>query len=90
MNNGLTEISTYSFVSPKGLEKSNITDERRNSFLRLLNPLGEETSVMRTSLIPAMLDVMYTNTSRKNEEFAAFEYGNTFFLSAFFSELWNT
>ena len=79
MNNGLTEISTYSFVSPKGLEKSNITDERRNSFLKLLNPLGEETSVMRTSLIPAMLDVMYTNTSRKNEEFAAFEYGNTFF-----------
>jgi len=81
MNNGLTEISTYSFVSPKGLEKSNITDMKYHNFLKLLNPLGEETSVMRTSLIPEMLDVMYTNTSRKNDEFAAFEYGNTFFMS---------
>ncbi|WP_028829813.1 phenylalanine--tRNA ligase subunit beta [Proteocatella sphenisci] len=81
MNNGLTEVSTYSFVSPKGLEKSNITDMKYHNFLKLLNPLGEETSVMRTSLIPEMLDVMYTNTSRKNDEFAAFEYGNTFFMS---------
>lgn len=81
MKNGLTEISTYSFVSPSGLEKASITDEKHTNVLKLINPLGEETSVMRTSLIPEMLDVMYTNTSRKNEEFAAFEYGNTFFAN---------
>lgn len=81
MKNGLTEISTYSFVSPKGLEKAGITGERYENQLTLLNPLGEETSVMRSTLIPAMLDVIYTNTSRKNEELAIFEYGNTFFAN---------
>lgn len=81
MNNGLTEISTYSFVSPSGIEKAGITNPKYTNTLKLINPLGEETSVMRTSLIPEMLDVMYTNTSRKNEEFAAFEFGNTFFVN---------
>lgn len=81
MNNGLTEISTYSFVSPSGVEKAGITNPKYTNMLKLINPLGEETSVMRTSLIPEMLDVMYTNTSRKNEEFAAFEFGNTFFVN---------
>lgn len=81
MKNGLTEISTYSFVSPKGLEKAGIEGEKYQNQLSLLNPLGEETSVMRTTLVPAMLDVIYTNTSRKNEEFAAFEFGNTFFAN---------
>ncbi|MGL5440604.1 MAG: phenylalanine--tRNA ligase subunit beta [Filifactoraceae bacterium] len=79
MSNGLTEITTYSFVSPSGVEKSRLNLDYYGNFLKLLNPLGEETSVMRTSLIPNMLDVVLTNVSRKNEEFYAFELGNTFF-----------
>ena len=43
-----------------------------------MNPLGEETSVMRTTLIPNMLDVISTNISHKVEEVSAFECGNTF------------
>ncbi len=77
--NGLTEIQTYSFISPKNLEKANIEDEKHNDILKLLNPLGEETSVMRTTLIPGMLEVAATNLSHKNDNFAAFELGNTFF-----------
>lgn len=79
MANGLTEITTYSFVSPNGVEKACLNQEKYSDFLKLLNPLGEETSVMRTSLVPNMLDVVATNAARKNEEFYAFELGNTFF-----------
>ena len=43
-----------------------------------MNPLGEETSVMRTTLMPNMLDVISTNISHKVEEVATFECGNTF------------
>lgn len=80
-NNGITEITTYSFVSPSGVEKAKIKGEKHDQFLKLLNPLGEETSVMRTSLIPGMLQVASYNLAQKNQEFAAFEYGNTFFFT---------
>lgn len=76
---GLNEILTYSFVSPRGVDKINLSanDEKRN-FVKIMNPLGEETSVMRTTLIPNMLDVISTNISHKVEEVSAFECGNTF------------
>lgn len=76
---GLNEILTYSFVSPRGVDKINLCedDEKRN-FVKIMNPLGEETSVMRTTLIPNMLDVISTNISHKVEEVSAFECGNTF------------
>ena len=76
---GLNEILTYSFVSPRGVDKINLpdNDEKRN-FVKIMNPLGEETSVMRTTLIPNMLDVISTNISHKVEEVSAFECGNTF------------
>ncbi|CEH35757.1 phenylalanine--tRNA ligase subunit beta [Romboutsia lituseburensis] len=76
---GLNEILTYSFVSPRGVDKINLpeNDEKR-SFVKIMNPLGEETSVMRTTLIPNMLNVLATNVSHKVEEAYAFECGNTF------------
>ena len=76
---GLNEILTYSFVSPRGVDKINLPqdDEKRN-FVKIMNPLGEETSVMRRTLIPNMLDVLATNVSHKVEEASAFECGNTF------------
>ena len=79
---GLNEILTYSFVSPRGVDKINLpaNDEKRN-FVKIMNPLGEETSVMRTTLIPNMLDVISTNISHKVEEVSAFECGNTFYTT---------
>lgn len=76
---GLNEILTYSFVSPRGVDKINLPqdDEKRN-FVKIINPLGEETSVMRRTLIPNMLEVISTNISHKVEEVSAFECGNTF------------
>ncbi len=76
---GLNEILTYSFVSPRGVDKINLpeNDEKRN-FVKIINPLGEETSVMRTTLMPNMLDIISTNISHKVESVSAFECGNTF------------
>ena len=76
---GLNEILTYSFVSPRGVDKINLcADDEKRNFVKIMNPLGEETSVMRTTLIPNMLDVISTNISHKVEEVSVFECGNTF------------
>ncbi|MGL6107298.1 phenylalanine--tRNA ligase subunit beta [Romboutsia sp.] len=76
---GLNEILTYSFVSPRGVEKINVPeDDSRRDFVKLINPLGEETSVMRTTLIPNMLEVLATNVAHKVEKAAAFECGHIF------------
>ncbi|MDR1245811.1 MAG: phenylalanine--tRNA ligase subunit beta [Clostridiales Family XIII bacterium] len=77
---GLSEIQTYSFVSPRGVDDLGVpatAKERR--FVRLMNPLGDENSVMRTMLLPAMLETLGRNYARNNNRAAAFEIGNTFF-----------
>ena len=76
---GLNEILTYSFVSPRGVDKINLPqDDEKREFVKLLNPLGEETSVMRTTLIPNMLEVLATNVSHKVKKAYAFECGHVF------------
>lgn len=76
---GLNEILTYSFVSPSGVDKINLSKEDlKRDFVKIINPLGEETSVMRTTLLPNMLDVLSNNVSHKVEEAFMFECGNTF------------
>ncbi len=76
---GLNEIQTYSFVSPKGIDliKAPEISMKRN-FVELLNPLGEENSVMRTSLIPNMMEVLMRNHNRNNPYASAFELGQIF------------
>lgn len=76
---GANEIQTYSFVSPKGVEKIGIDEDSwENNFVRIINPLGEENSVMRTILTPNMLEILLKNYSRNIPEARAFEIGNTF------------
>ena len=76
---GLNEILTYSFVSPKGVDKIKLPqDDKKREFVKLLNPLGEETSVMRTTMMPNMLEVLSTNISHKVDRACAFECGHTF------------
>jgi phenylalanyl-tRNA synthetase beta chain len=80
VSNNLYEISTYSFVSPTAVDKINRSDdESLNQFVRLINPLGEEYSVMRTTLLPNMLEVMVRNYNNGNDNMFTFELGNTFF-----------
>ena len=76
---GANEIQTYSFVSPKEIDKVRIAEDSwERAFVKILNPLGEDTSVMRTILTPQMLEVMGRNFSRNRESMRAFEIGNTF------------
>ncbi|MBQ3921164.1 MAG: phenylalanine--tRNA ligase subunit beta, partial [Firmicutes bacterium] len=76
---GLSEFQTYSFVSPKTVDRVRVPqDSWKRNFIKLINPLGEDTSVMRTTLLPNMLDCLKTNYSRNNEAVRAFELGNTF------------
>ena len=76
---GFNEILTYSFVSPKSVDKIRVTENSmKRNFVRLLNPLGDETSVMRTSLLPNLLEVLSRNLSRKVEAARAFEIGSIF------------
>lgn len=76
---GLYETLTYSFVSPKGLDKIRVPeDSKLRDVVKLINPLGEDTSIMRTTMIPNMMDVLYTNISRNIDEVSIFELGHVF------------
>ena len=58
---GLYEIRNFSFVSPKLVEKLGLAaDDPRINQLKLTNPLGEDTSVMRSTLVP----VSYTHLAQ--------------------------
>ncbi|MBP3384225.1 MAG: phenylalanine--tRNA ligase subunit beta [Firmicutes bacterium] len=79
---GLNEIQTYSFVSPRGVDKVRIDEDSwERSFVVLTNPLGEENSVMRTILTPNMMEVLARNYTRNIDSVMAFELGNTFMES---------
>jgi phenylalanyl-tRNA synthetase beta chain len=76
---GFSEIQTYSFVSPKGADNVMLPKESdKRNFVKIINPLGEENSVMRTVLLPNMLDTLAGNYSRGNARARLFEIGNTF------------
>ena len=77
---GMDEIQTYSFVSPRASDKVRIPEgDPRRQFIKLINPLGEDTSVMRTMLLPNVLEVLRTNYTRSVPAARIFELGNTFF-----------
>jgi len=77
---GFWEVITYSFISPKMLQdlKLSAKDERARA-LRIHNPLTEDQSVLRTTLIPGLLQVARTNAHRQNADFKLFELGRVFF-----------
>ena len=76
---GLYEILNYSFISPRWLEKLGLAegDPRRN-VVKLRNPLGEDTSVMRTTLVPSMLNTVAANLNRNIPGGMLFELSKVF------------
>ncbi|MEG1550975.1 MAG: phenylalanine--tRNA ligase subunit beta, partial [Oscillospiraceae bacterium] len=72
---GYTEITTYSFISPKAYDKICLAkDDNRRNCVVITNPLGEDTSVMRTTAIPSMLDVLARNYNNRNMDVALYEF----------------
>ena len=80
---GLDEIETFSFISPSWYSKIRLADNdaRRNSVV-ISNPLGEDTSVMRTTILPSMLKVLSDNASVKNKAVSLFEMGKVYLPTA--------
>ncbi|MEA3465984.1 MAG: phenylalanine--tRNA ligase subunit beta [Thermodesulfobacteriota bacterium] len=71
---GFNEIINYSFVSPLVWDKIGLTDDDpRRVNIKVLNPLTEEQSVMRTSLLPAMLETITGNLSYRSQNLSLFE-----------------
>ncbi len=76
---GANEIYTYSFVSPRSVDRIGLTeDSHMRRAVMLINPLGEEFSMMRTTLLPNMMEVLARNYKRNVESARAFEIGNIF------------
>ena len=74
-----SEITTYSFISPKEFDRMGLDkDSKLRDTINLINPLGEDFSVMRTTQIPNMLDVIYKNINRGQKDLKLFELGKAF------------
>ncbi len=76
---GFAETINYSFIDEKAGENMRLNDQdHRRNFLYILNPLTEDQSVMRTSLIPGLLKNVNFNASQQIKNLKIFEVGNVF------------
>ena len=76
---GYDEIITYSFISPTYYDKIRMPKDSslRNS-LKILNPLGEDTSIMRTTTLPSMLEILTRNYNFRNKSARLYELGKIY------------
>ena len=76
---GYSEISTFSFISPKAYDKIMLAeDSAMRESVVISNPLGEDTSVMRTTAIPSMLEVIARNYSFRTPRAKFYENATTY------------
>ena len=76
---GFSEIITYSFVSPASFDAIRIpADSPLRRTVKLVNPLGEDTSIMRTVILPSMLDILSRNFAFKNKGVKLYEIGKIY------------
>ena len=76
---GYSEIITYSFISPAAYDKILWGQDNfhRKSF-KILNPLGEDTSIMRTTTLPSMLEVLARNYNNRSKAAWLYELGRIY------------
>ena len=71
---GYNEIITYSFVSPAIFDQIRLPgDSPLRNALRIQNPLGEDTSIMRTIALPSMMDILSRNNAYHNKSVKLYE-----------------
>ena len=77
---GCDEIITYSFISPTWYDKIRwAADDPRRQSLKIMNPLGEDTSIMRTTVLPSMLEILARNYNYRNKAARLYELGRVYF-----------
>ena len=76
---GFNEIITYSFVSEKDFDLFDVeADSKEREFIKILNPLGEDLAVMRTTLLPSIVKTVCYNINRKNFNGRLYELAKTY------------
>ena len=76
---GLYEVSCYSFYSEKDMDMLKMpADAPERRAIKILNPISEDLSIMRTFLAPSMVNVMLRNLKRGNFEGGAFEIAKVY------------
>ena len=71
---GYSEIITYSFTSPAVFDQIRLSaDSPLRNALRIQNPLGEDTSIMRTIALPSMLEILSRNNAYHNKSVKLYE-----------------
>ena len=76
---GLDEIITYSFISPSYYDKICLPeDSPKRDSLKILNPLGEDSSIMRTTILPSMLEILTRNFNFRNKSASLYEIGKIY------------
>jgi len=77
---GLSEVVTYSFIFEGFADKLNLPqDDERRKTVRIINPLSDEQSLMRTTLVPSLLETLRRNQAFKVEDVSIFEIGKGYF-----------
>ena len=77
---GYDEIITYSFISPTYYDKIRLPeDSPLRKSMKIMNPLGEDTSIMRTTVMPSMLEILTRNYNYRNKEAHLYELDRTYF-----------
>lgn len=76
---GYSEILTYSFVSPSIFDQIRLPEDSslRNA-MRIQNPLGEDTSIMRTVALPSMLAILARNNAYHNDAVKLYELAKVY------------
>jgi phenylalanyl-tRNA synthetase beta chain len=76
---GFDQIQTFSFISPKYYDKIRLdADSPLRQSVVISNPLGEDTSVMRTTALPSMLEVVARNCNFSNDDVRLFEMASVY------------
>jgi phenylalanyl-tRNA synthetase beta chain len=79
---GFSEAINYSFIGQQSCDHLELpADDSKRKLIHILNPISEDQAVMRTSLIPGLLQAMKYNLSQQNKNLKIFEIGHAFFHS---------
>ena len=76
---GLDEVMTYTFIHPSFVDKMMLkAEDARRSVIRLMNPISDEFGVMRTTMLPSLLNTAAYNLARQAESVKIFEVGRVY------------
>ena len=80
---GLSEVMTYSFIHPNSFDKLELSaDDSRRIGIEVMNPISDEFKVMRTTMVPSILNTVSYNLAHQIDSVKIFEVGRTYLPKA--------